>query len=232
MIRQAIILAGGEGRRFRPYTSDRPKAMVHVKGRPIAEHQLAWLRRHGVTEIVFSLGYRADVVQSYFGESWNSSCRISYAVETEPLGRGGGLRLAMEYLPFPDEQCFAVNGDIITDCPLDEFFDHHARLSVAATIGVVPYRSSWGVVAVEDGLVREFNQSPVLPYWINAGIYVLTPEVKELLPTRGDHEDSTFPELAREARLGAFEFRHMWLPIDTEKDLLLADRQIEAAVDQ
>src|SRR3990172_5827029 len=88
----ALIIAGGEGERLRPLTSDRPKPMILVAGRPILEYQVEWLRREGVTDIIFLCGYKAAVIQEHFGDGSRFGLRVHYSPEEEPLGRGGALR--------------------------------------------------------------------------------------------------------------------------------------------
>ncbi|HLF69774.1 MAG TPA: nucleotidyltransferase family protein, partial [Actinomycetota bacterium] len=117
---QAVILAGGQATRMRPYTDDRPKAMVELGGRPIIEHQIEWLRQHGVSTLVVSCGYRADLLQSHLGDGSSFGVAITYAVEETPLGRGGGLKYAAGHLPYPDLPWFALNGDVIARFDLRE----------------------------------------------------------------------------------------------------------------
>src|SRR2546425_8160339 len=92
----AIVLAGGKGERLRPFTEDRPKAMVEIMGMPILGYQLQWLQGQGGTDAVISCGYRHEVIQTHFGDGERLGIRITYAVEREPLGRGGALRLALQ----------------------------------------------------------------------------------------------------------------------------------------
>lgn len=218
-VAQALILAGGQATRMRPYTEDAPKAMVPVGGVPIIAHQLLWLAENGIKRVVVSAGYKSEVIENYLGDGSRFGVEASYAIEDEPLGRGGGLKFAARSLPHPTAPFLALNGDVITRFPLALLTEHHARRSGLATIALAPYRSNWGVAELEDDLVRGFAQSPVLPYWINAGVYVLSPAVVELLPDKGDHEDSTFPELARSGRLIGFKINGYWRGIDTVKDV-------------
>lgn len=219
MMRQAVILAGGQATRMRPYTDDRPKAMVEVAGAPILEHQLRWLERNGIREVVLSVGYRAEVVEGHLGDGSRFGVDITYAVEDQPLGRGGALKFAAGRLPHDGEGWFALNGDVLASFSLIDLAVHHKRIRAAATVALAPYRSNWGVAELEGDLIRGFVQSPRLPYWINAGIYALESEVIGYLPDLGDHEDSTFPALAKAGRLGGFKIEGYWRGIDTVKDI-------------
>jgi NDP-sugar pyrophosphorylase family protein len=225
-MRQAVILAGGKATRMRPYTDDRPKAMVEVAGAPILEHQLRWLAASDVGFVVLSVGYRADVIQAHVGDGSGFGLEASYAVEDEPLGRGGGLKFAAQQLPFPDEGWIGMNGDVLSRFQMSDLVGQHHRLNATATIALAPYRSNWGLAELEGDLVRGFVQSPRLPYWINAGIYAMSPEVVSLLPDKGDHEDTTFPSLALAGKLGAFKIEGYWRGIDTVKDVQEASAEL------
>lgn len=224
-MRQAVILAGGQATRLRPYTEDRPKAMVEVRGVPVCERQLVWLATAGVEHAVMSVGYRADVIQDRIGDGSRLGISVTYAVETEPLGRGGGMKLAAKTLPFPDEGWFAMNGDVLSRFELKDLLAQHRRTSALATIALAPYKSTWGLATLEGDFILGFVQSPHLPYWINGGIYAMEPEVVDMLPDKGDHEDSTFPELALSGRLGGYKIEGYWRGIDTVKDLKEANAE-------
>ncbi|WP_202512079.1 nucleotidyltransferase family protein [Streptomyces sp. SID3343] len=219
-IEQAIILAGGQATRMRPYTDDAPKAMVPVAGSPILGYQLLWLAEHGVKQVVLSVGYRADLIRAYVGDGSRFGLSAAYAVEDEPLGRGGGMKLATRQLADPAGDFLALNGDVITHFDLGDLIEGHARSGAAVTIALSPYRSNWGVVDIDEAdRVRGFVQSPVLPYWINSGVYAMASQVSGLLPDKGDHEDTTFPALAEQDRMRAFRIDGYWRGIDTVKDV-------------
>ena len=216
----AIVLAGGKGERLRPFTEDRPKAMVEIMGIPILSYQLQWLQAQGVTDLVIASGYRHEVIESYFGNGERLGLRITHAVEHAPLGRGGALRAALGHVPAREEAVVATNGDVITNIPLAPMLNAHRTGRVLATVMLTPFVSPYGIVEIdEDDRVTHFREKPELPYWINAGVYVLSPAIRELLPERGDHETMTFPELARDGRLGAFRSRGYWRGVDTIKDV-------------
>ncbi|WP_165986700.1 nucleotidyltransferase family protein [Streptomyces sp. YIM 98790] len=227
---QAVILAGGQGSRLRPYTDDRPKPMVEIPGTgtPIIGHQLTWLAEEGVTDVVVSCGHLAEVLQD-----WLSSAplplRVSTVVESEPLGRGGGLKYAAKALPRHDEPWYATNGDIWTRFSLRRMAAFHAERDAIATLALARPRIPWGAVATDEfGNVTDFIEAPPIPYDINAGVYVFSHEFTALLPDRGDHERATFPWLARERRLAGFPLPQgaYWRAIDTAKDLTEAAREL------
>jgi NDP-sugar pyrophosphorylase family protein len=228
LVNQAIILAGGQATRMRPYTDDAPKAMVPVAGTPIIGYQLAWLAEYGVKRVVLSVGYKAEMIRGYVGDGSRFGIDSLYAVEDEPLGRGGGLKFAARMLPDPTAPFLALNGDVISRFALPELTQHHHRLGGAVTIALSPYRSNWGVAELEGDHIRGFVQSPRLPYWINAGIYVFSPDVVAHLPDKGDHEDSTFPQLAKAGQLIGFKIHGYWRGIDTVKDVKEATAELLA----
>jgi NDP-sugar pyrophosphorylase family protein len=225
---KAIILAGGKGERLRPYTNDRPKGMVEVLGVPILAYQVRWLRANGVDAVLFSCGYRHEVIREYFGDGSRWGVTFEYVVEDVPLGRGGGMKLAFRALAPEDDPVVVTNGDVITNFPLREMVAEHRRSGAMATIFLTPYFSPFGIVEVgEGGEVLGFREKPELPYWINGGVYVLSRAIEPYLPDRGDHEVTTFPQLAREGKLRAFRSRAYWQSVDTVKDLSVTSRELE-----
>ncbi|WP_026328777.1 nucleotidyltransferase family protein [Streptomyces sulphureus] len=227
---QAVVLAGGQGSRLRPYTDDRPKPMVEIPGTgtPIIGHQLTWLASEGVTDAVVSCGHLADVLESWL-EAEELPLRVSTVVEPEPLGRGGGLRFAAASLPRPEEPWYAANGDIWTRFSLRDMAAFHTERGALATLALARPRIPWGAVETDEfGHVLDFIEAPPSPYLINAGVYVFSDAFTPLLPERGDHERTTFPRLARERRLAGFPLPQgsYWRAIDTAKDLTEAAREL------
>ncbi|WP_431962075.1 nucleotidyltransferase family protein [Actinacidiphila sp. bgisy160] len=231
-VTQAVLLAGGQGSRLRPYTDTRPKPMIEIPGTgiPIIGHQLAWLAAEGVTDAVISCGPLAEVLQEWLaGPAADLPLRVTTVVEREPLGRGGGLRYAAASLPRPQEPWYATNGDIWTRFSLREMAAFHIERAAVATLALARPRIPWGAVETDEfGHVVDFIESPPSPFLINAGVYVFSPEFTELLPERGDHERTTFPQLARERRLAGFPLPQgaYWRAIDTAKDLAEAAKEL------
>ena len=227
---KAIILAGGKGERLRPFTDNCPKGMIEIEGKPILEYQIEWLKKYGVNEIIFACGYRHEKIKEYFGDGKKHSIIIQYSIEDGPLGRGGAIKKAWELIK-SDEAIVVLNGDIYTTLNLNKVVQAHKERTseeIIATICLFPYKSSYGVIKVsEDGLVEKFEEKPVLPYWINGGVYLFESEVKKYLPDKGDHETTTFPELAKKRLLYGYKSNAYWKGIDTVKDLseFVADKK-------
>ena len=220
---EAIILAGGKAERLGDAAGGRPKALVELAGRPLAAYQVEQLAAAGVTRVLVSC---ADGQEGAFKTALGGIGPEVVAVpEPEPLGRGGGIRYAAQTRREQGD-VFALNGDELVDVDLSQLLALHRERQSAATITVVPLRSPFGVVDLDDDLVTGFREAPRLDQWVSCGIYVLGEEALERFPERGDHETSTFPELAAERRLHALRHEGVWLTVNTPKDLRVASEYL------
>jgi NDP-sugar pyrophosphorylase family protein len=205
---EALLLAGGKAERLGEAAQGLPKPLVPVAGFPLAEYSVGRLVAAGVTR-----GFGAE---------------IDAVGEEEPLGRGGGLRLAASRRQ-EDGTVLALNGDELLDVDFGALLHEHANGGGAATIVVAQVRSPFGVVALEDdGRISGFREAPLLDDWVNTGVYALGEEALDRLPERGDHEQSTFPALAREGKLRGYRHGGVWLTVNTPKDLRRAEDYMEA----
>ena len=220
---EAILLAGGKGERL---GADVPKPLVQVAGRPLAAYAVERLAAAGVDRVIVSCSAGAE---DRFAEALGGlGPEIVPVGEPEPLGRGGGLRLAAAARR-ESGPVYALNGDEIADVDLEALLAAHRSGGRAATIVVAPLASPFGVVELDGDRVTGFREAPVLPHWVNAGIYVLDDEAVARLPERGDHEDTTFPELAAEGKLGGFRHEGLWITVNTPKDLRRAEETLVGA---
>jgi NDP-sugar pyrophosphorylase family protein len=223
---EAIILAGGKAERLGGVAQGRPKALVEIAGRPLAAYQVAMLAAAGVGRVIVSCA--AGQEELFEPELAGLGPEIVTVPEHEPLGRGGGVRLAAQARE-ETGPLYVLNGDELIDVDLAGLLAAHRSHGGAATIVVAPLPSGFGVVELDDDdRVQGFDESPKLPYWANAGVYVLDEEALERLPERGDHEQTTFPELAAEGKLFALRHGGLWLTVNTPKDLRAADDHLRA----
>jgi mannose-1-phosphate guanylyltransferase/phosphomannomutase len=198
---KAVVMAGGEGTRLRPLTSNQPKPMVPVAGKPCMQHIIELLRRHGMTDIVVTVAYLPQVIRGYFDDGEALGVELHYSVEERPLGTAGSVRNAEELL---DETFLVISGDALCDFDLDELIAAHRSNGAAATLALkaVDNPLEFGVVITDsDGRVERFLEKPswgqVFSDTINTGVYVVEPEVLRAVPagTPYDFSKQLFPDL-------------------------------------
>jgi NDP-sugar pyrophosphorylase family protein len=226
---EALLLAGGKAERLGEAAQGLPKPLVPVAGFPLAEYTVARLAGAGVTRVIVACraGQEAAFVNSLAG----LGAEVEAVGEPEPLGRGGGLRLAASRRQ-EDGAVLALNGDEVLDVDFSALVDEHDASGAAATIVVAQVRSPFGVVELQaDGAITGFREAPLLEDWVNSGVYVLDGEALERLPEKGDHEQSTFPELAAEGKLRGYRHDGVWLTVNTPKDLRRAEEFMTAHPD-
>jgi mannose-1-phosphate guanylyltransferase len=232
---RAIVLVGGEGTRLRPLTFTTPKPLLPIANVAFLERQLAWLGRHGVDEVVLSLGYLPDAFVAHFPEGRCGDIRLGYAVEDDPLGTAGGIRYAADEAGI-NERFIVCNGDVLTELDLSALVRFHEARGAEATIHLarVPDPSAFGVVPThEDGEVKAFVEKPppgrAPTDWINAGTYVLEPSVLDRIPSRlsVSIERETFPRMLEDpGRLYASPSDAYWIDIGTPEKFLEAHRDV------
>jgi NDP-sugar pyrophosphorylase family protein len=221
---EAIILAGGKAERLGDAAAGRPKALVEIAGRPLAAYQVEQLAAAGTDRVIVSCSAgQEELFEAALG---GIGPEIVAVGEPEPLGRGGGIRFAAASRRETGD-AFALNGDELVDIDLSRLLELQRSGGSAATITVVPLRSPFGVVDLDGDVVTGFREAPLLEgHWVSCGVYVLGQEALERFPERGDHETTTFPELAAEGRLRAYRHEGLWLTVNTPKDLRLAEEHL------
>ncbi|MDX6481397.1 MAG: hypothetical protein QOG85_1907 [Gaiellaceae bacterium] len=222
---EALLLAGGKAERLGEAAQGLPKPLVPVAGFPLAEYTVSRLVDAGVTRIIVAC--RAGQEDVFRNALVGFGAEIEPVGETEPLGRGGGLRFAASRRR-ETGPVLALNGDELLDLDYAGLVAEHSESGAAATIVVAQVRSGFGIVDIEgDGSVTGFREAPMLEHWVNSGVYVLSEEALERLPERGDHELSTFPALAAEGKLRGHRHTGVWLTVNTPKDLRRATEFME-----
>jgi mannose-1-phosphate guanylyltransferase / phosphomannomutase len=203
---KAVVMAGGEGTRLRPLTSNQPKPMVPIVGKPCMEHILELLREHGLTDVIVTVAFLPQAIRSYFGEGDTLGMSIGYSVEQSPLGTAGSVRLAAKQL---DDTFLVISGDALCDLDLGALVAFHKEREAAVTIGLKSVENplEFGIVVTdEEGRIERFLEKPswgqVFSDTINTGIYVLEPEVLKHIPTDRPYDFSKelFPYLLEMGR--------------------------------
>ncbi len=219
----AIILAGGEGRRLRPYTTVLPKPLVPIGERPILAVLLEYLKANGVTRTIFCVNHMAELIMAYFGDGRRFGLPIEYAMEPKALGTVGPIK-RLENLP---DHFLVLNGDILTDMPLPPFFTAHrdsgALLSVAVTSRQV--KIDFGVLTVSGQTISGFREKPQLEYQVSMGIYAFSRAVLDHVP--GDEfygfDQLMIELLAQNLPVRAHPHNGQWLDIGRPDDCDLAN---------
>ena len=182
--KQAFILAGGRGERLRELTANIPKPIIDVNGKPILEHLILEIKKHGVREVILGLGYRAEVVMDYFGEEKNG-VKFIYNIEKEFLGTGGALKFAEHLL---ERQFIMLNGDTLMDIDFTGMAELHKKSKALATIALIRVDNveSFGIAKLNGNMIEEFVEKPrkenAPSNLANAGAYILEKENLKLLP--------------------------------------------------
>jgi mannose-1-phosphate guanylyltransferase len=229
---QALILAGGEGTRLRPLTSTIPKPVVPLVNRPFIAYMLEWLRGHGVDDAILSCGFMADGVRNVLGDGEALGMRIRYLEEPSPLGTGGALKFAEDWL---DERFLMLNGDVLTDIDVSVQIRQHERSGARATLALIGVEdpSAYGLVRLEnDHSVSEFLEKPspdqIDTNLVNAGVYVLQRDVLDGMAPAGTKisiEREVFPTLVGHGLCG-YRASGYWLDIGTPARYLQATYDI------
>lgn len=222
---EALIMAGGRGERLRPFTDEVPKPLIEVGGRPIIEHTLELVKRHGIRNVSISVNYLKEQIIDHLGDGSRFGTNIRYVHEDMPLGTAGALALLGE--PMHDT-LLLMNSDLLTDAPLDRMYQRFkesgARMAVATKehqVGL-PY----AVMDLEGDRIRSFREKPTLTYPCNAGIYMMQRAVTQLVPKGLAYNATDLVQdlLDKGDKLVAFPLAGYWLDIGKHDDLQRARR--------
>lgn len=221
---KAIILAGGLGSRLRDVVKDLPKPMAPVGGKPFLEYLLLQLKRWGTTDIVLSVGYKKNVIKSYFGDGGSWGIHISYSEENEPLGTGGALKQALS--KNDDFHFIVMNGDSFFNLSFADLIRYHAGKPGLVTMGlaIVKDRSRYGGVEIndDDGSFNSFQQDGLeTAGLINSGVYIVNRNILKYIPDgRVSFEGHVLPLLKNDHLLYGKAFDAFFLDIGIPKDYL------------
>ena len=219
---KAIILAGGKGTRLAPYTTVLPKPLMPVEDRPILDIVIHQLVRHGITEIIMSVGYLAELLEAYFQDGSRFGVPISYARESQPLGTAGPLSLIGQKNAL-DDTFLMMNGDVLTTLDYRRLIDHHRHNDGLLTIAMHTKQEkiNLGVMHINDRHeLTDYIEKPVLDYNVSMGIYVFEPEVLKYIEpdVRLDFNDLVLRLLENNERVMAYPCTDYWLDIGRPDD--------------
>ena len=229
-------MAGGEGTRLRPMTANQPKPLLPVANRPIMEHVLRLLKKHGFDETVVTVQFLAAMVRNYFGDGEDVGMSLQYATEEMPLGTAGSVKNAEDALK--DDSFLVISGDALTDMDLSEMTRFHKDSGALVTVGLtrVPDPLEFGIViADEDGRIQRFLEKPtwgqVFSDTVNTGVYIMEPEVLAEVSAKEsvDWSHDVFPRLLqRGAPIYGYISDKYWEDVGTHESYLKAQADVLA----
>ncbi len=210
---RAMVMAGGYGTRLRPLTDEMPKPMLPVGDRPLLEIIVNGLREAGIRQVNVATHYKSEMIADHFKDGEKFGVDIRYVKEDQPLGTAGALSLLDE----SDEPLLVINGDILTRVDFRAMLNYHREHDAELTVAVRQYefRVPYGVIDTDGVAIKGISEKPLVRQFINAGIYLLSPSIRKLIPN-GQHYD--IPELIQQLlKLGrtvvCFPIREYWLDI-------------------
>ena len=223
-----VIMAGGEGKRLLPLTQNCPKPMLKVTGKPLLEIILEQCIASGFRNFYFSVNYLREQIQDYFGDGLNHGVQIKYLEEDKPLGTAGSLSLITEK---PSEPFLVLNGDVLTRVNFNQLLSYHNEHDAGATICVREYAGQipYGVVKMNGNKIIGFQEKPVFKHLVNAGIYLLSPKLLELIPENDFFDMPQLLDLAlqRGEHLSAFPIHEFWRDVGHLDSLEQAKKEWE-----
>lgn len=229
---QAVLLAGGLGTRLQSVVNDRPKPLADVCGKPFMEYLILELKKHGITDLVFAVGYKGEMVEEYFGDGKQLGVNIEYSYEKEQLGTAGAIKNAGGYIK--ESEFFVLNADTFYQAAYRDVIDLYKQTNVemALVLRKVPDVSRYGSVKLEDHLITGFNEkvSEHIPGVINGGIYLMRNTVLDLISEgkKCSLENEIIPQLLADGkRLGAVVNEGYFIDIGVPDDYFKFIKDVE-----
>lgn len=225
---QAVVMAGGYGTRLRPLTEELPKPMLPVGGRPLLELIIERLREAGIQRVNLTTHYKGELIARHFGDGRDFGVEIRYVEEGRPLGTAGSLSL----LDASNEPLLIINGDILTQVDFRAMLDFHQEHQADMTVAVRQYefRVPYGVIETDGAMITNISEKPIVQHFINAGIYLLNPEVRQYIPNGQSYDmpDLITQLLAEGYQVVSFPIREYWLDIGQIEDYQKALTDVES----
>ena len=225
-----VLMAGGMGTRLRPLTESAPKPLLTVGDKPLLETILESFIEQNFKRFYMAVHYRADMIRDHFGDGSKWDAEIRYIEEEKRLGTAGALRLIPER---PQSPMIVMNGDLLTRVNFQHLLDYHRQHGSKATMCVRAYdfRVPFGVVQIEDSRIKGIDEKPLHSFFVNAGIYVLEPEVIDRIPEGQLYDMTTLFEgiIKSEDATAVFPIHEYWLDVGRMDDLDQANKEFPEA---
>ena len=223
---RVILMVGGLGTRLRPLTQDTPKPMLKVGNKPILQTIVEKFAEYGFVNITMCVNFNASIIRDYFGDGKEFGVNIDYVLEQKRMGTAGALSLLKER---PSEPFFVMNGDLLTNVNFEHIFNYHMLNKATATMCVreYDYEVPYGVVKMNDNKIIEIAEKPVQKFFVSAGIYMLSPEILDLIPQDEFYDMPTlFEKLIRLSKnVISFPIREYWLDIGRMEEYQRANEE-------
>lgn len=220
---KAVLLAGGRGVRLRPLTYTIPKPLLPIGEKPILEEIIERLKPAGVREFIIAVGYRAELIETYFRDGEHLGVHIEYVRETEPLGTAGPLALVRAQCVLPESPLLMMNGDILTDLDMRELLAFHTNGGYEMTVATREHQLQhpYGVIQVDGVRITGITEKPIVTDTVSAGIYAIQPSALDVVPAARffDIPDMVNALVAAGRQVGAFNFADQWIAIDRLEQL-------------
>lgn len=223
---RVILMVGGLGTRLRPLTQDTPKPMLKVGNKPILQTIVERFAEYGFVNITMCVNFNASIIRDYFGDGKEFGVNIDYVLEQKRMGTAGALSLLKER---PSEPFFVMNGDLLTNVNFEHIFNYHTLHKATATMCVreYDYEVPYGVVKMNDNKIIEIAEKPVQKFFVSAGIYMLSPEILDLIPKNEFYDMPTlFEKLIKLSKnVISFPIREYWLDIGRMEEYQRANEE-------
>ena len=223
---RVILMVGGLGTRLRPLTQDTPKPMLKVGNKPILQTIVEKFAEYGFVNITMCVNFNASIIRDYFGDGREFGVNIDYVLEQKRMGTAGALSLLKER---PSEPFFVMNGDLLTNVNFEHIFNYHMLNKATATMCVreYDYEVPYGVVKMNDNKIIEIAEKPVQKFFVSAGIYMLSPEILDLIPQDEFYDMPTlFEKLIKLSKnVISFPIREYWLDIGRMEEYQRANEE-------
>lgn len=212
---KALILAGGFGKRLRPLTDEVPKPLLVVGGKTILDWQIEWLKSYGISSFIVTSSHLSHKIVEHLQDGKRHGIDVKIVIEDKPLGKGGAIKNCRDIIG--DDDFIVTNGDVVTNLEISRLKLHGEDV---AAMALVPLRSVYGIVKIADSMVLGFEEKPLIKdHWVNAGAYLLTSGIFNMLHDKCEIEDTAFPELAKSGRLRGVRYEgRYWRSVDSMKD--------------